>query len=81
MHAPAKPLSKEEHQAWHVPPCVSNWKNAQGFVIPLDKRLAADGRGLQQVTINDRFSKLSESLYIADRHAREEVERRRAVEQ
>ena len=35
--------------------------------MPLDKRLAADGRGLQGVHINERFSKMAEALYIADR--------------
>jgi hypothetical protein len=39
----------------------------QGYTIPLDKRLAADGRGLQQVHINENFAKLAEALYIADR--------------
>jgi len=39
----------------------------QGYTIPLDKRLAADGRGLQQLHINENFAKLAESLYIADR--------------
>ena len=33
----------------------------QGYTIPLDKRLAADGRGLQEVQINDKFAKLSVS--------------------
>lgn len=35
-----------------------------------------EGRGLQDVTINDNFAKLSEALFIADRHAREEVQLR-----
>jgi hypothetical protein len=39
----------------------------QGYTIPLDKRLAADVRGLQQVHINENFAKLAEALYIADR--------------
>lgn len=30
----------------------------QGYTIPLDKRLAADGRGLQEVAINDQFAKV-----------------------
>uniref|UniRef100_A0A8C7CZB0 SNW domain-containing protein 1 n=1 Tax=Oncorhynchus kisutch TaxID=8019 RepID=A0A8C7CZB0_ONCKI len=34
---------------------------------PLDKHLAAYGRGLQTVHINDNFTKLAEALYIADR--------------
>lgn len=51
-----------------------------GYTIPLDKRLAADGRGLQQVHINENFSKLAEALYIADRKAREAVEARAQLE-
>ena len=42
---------------------------AQGYTIPLDKRLAADGRGLQDHTINDNFAKLAQALYTADREA------------
>ncbi|KAF9798947.1 hypothetical protein SFRURICE_011586 [Spodoptera frugiperda] len=52
----------------------------EGYTIPLDKRLAADGRGLQQVHINENFSKLAEALYIADRKAREAVEARAQLE-
>uniref|UniRef100_A0A4W5P4J1 SNW domain-containing protein 1 n=1 Tax=Hucho hucho TaxID=62062 RepID=A0A4W5P4J1_9TELE len=43
-------------------------------------RLAADGRGLQIVHINENFAKLAEALYIADRKAREAVEMRAQVE-
>ncbi|CAG2066934.1 unnamed protein product, partial [Timema podura] len=57
----------KEQKEWKIPPCISNWKNAKGYTIPLDKRLAADGRGLQQVHINENFAKLAEALYIADR--------------
>ena len=46
----------------------------------MDKRLAADGRGLQSTHINENFAKLAESLYIADRKAREAVEMRAQVE-
>jgi hypothetical protein len=38
-----------DQEAWKIPPSISNWKNAKGYCIPLDKRLAADGRGLQEV--------------------------------
>ena len=76
MHSPPRKVSAEEQKNWVIPSCVSNWKNAKGYTIPLEKRLAADGRGLQQVTINDNFAKLSEALFIADRHAREEVKLR-----
>jgi hypothetical protein len=40
-------------------------ENTRGYTIPLDKRLAADGRGLREDTINPNFSNLSESLYVA----------------
>ena len=40
-------VTVKEQQEWKIPPCISNWKNPRGYTIPLDKRLAADGRGLQ----------------------------------
>ncbi|KAI8611106.1 SKIP/SNW domain-containing protein [Chytriomyces sp. MP71] len=73
LHSPPRKVSAEEQKNWVIPPCISNWKNAKGYTIPLDKRLAADGRGIQDVQINDNFAKLGEALAIADRHAREEV--------
>ncbi|KAK3802736.1 hypothetical protein RRG08_001998 [Elysia crispata] len=76
MHSPNRKVSVKEQQDWKIPPCISNWKNNRGYTIPLDKRLAADGRGLQGVHINENFAKLAEALYIADRKAREAVEMR-----
>uniref|UniRef100_UPI00358E1F62 SNW domain-containing protein 1 n=1 Tax=Myxine glutinosa TaxID=7769 RepID=UPI00358E1F62 len=80
MHSPTRKMTVKEQQEWKIPPCISNWKNAKGYTIPLDKRLAADGRGLQTVHINENFAKLAEALYIADRKAREAVEMRAQVE-
>lgn len=80
MHSPSRKVTVKEQQDWKVPPCISNWKNAKGYTIPLDKRLAADGRGLQDPHINDKFAKLAEALYIADRKAREAVEMRAQLE-
>lgn len=80
MHSPPRKVTAKDQQDWKIPPCISNWKNNKGYTIPLDKRLAADGRGLVEFTINDNFSKLSEALYIAERNAREEVTRRAEVE-
>ena len=81
LHAPPEKLSKEEREAWNVPACISNWKNTRGYTIPLDKRLAADGRGLRDdATINSQFAVLSESLYVAERQAREEVRTRASVQ-
>ena len=81
MHSPPRKITAKEQQDWVIPPSISNWKNAKGYTIALDKRLAADGRGLQDVTINDNFAKLSEALYMADRHAREEVRSRSVMQQ
>lgn len=80
MHSPPRKVTVKDQQDWKIPPCISNWKNIKGYTIPLDKRLAADGRGLQEVQISDNFAKLSESLYIAERNAREEVESRAAIQ-
>jgi len=81
LHEAPEKLSKEEREAWNVPACISNWKNTRGYTIPLDKRLAADGRGLRDdATINSNFAVLSESLYVAERQAREEVRTRAAVQ-
>lgn len=81
MHSPPRKLTAEDQEMWRIPPPVSNWKNPKGFTIPLDKRLAADGRGLQEVAINDKFAQFSESLFMADRHAREEVRQRAVMQQ
>lgn len=80
QHSPPRKITVKEQQEWKIPPCISNWKNPKGYTIPLDKRLAADGRGMQQVHVNENFSKLSESLYIVERKAREAVEMRAKME-
>ena len=81
MHSPPRKLTAEDQEAWKIPPPVSNWKNPKGYTVPLDKRLAADGRGLQDVTINDNFAQFAEALHTADRHAREEVQQRQRMQQ
>jgi len=81
MHSPPRKLTAEDQDAWKIPPPVSNWKNPKGYTVPLDKRLAADGRGLQDVTINDKFAQFAEALFTADRHAREEVKQRALMQQ
>lgn len=80
LHSPTRKVTVKEQQDWKIPPCISNWKNAKGYTIPLDKRLAADGRGLQSTHINENFAKLAEALYTADLKAREEVDMRARVE-
>lgn len=81
MHSPPRKLTAEDQEAWRIPPPISNWKNPKGYTVPLDKRLAADGRGLQDVTINDKFAQFAEALFTADRHARDEVKQRALMQQ
>ncbi|KAL8410073.1 hypothetical protein RB594_008244 [Gaeumannomyces avenae] len=81
MHSPPRKLTAQDQEDWRIPPPISNWKNPKGFTVPLDKRLAADGRGMQDVTINDKFAQFSEALFMADRHAREEVKQRALMQQ
>lgn len=80
MHSPPRKVTVKDQQNWKIPPCISNWKNSKGYTIPLDKRLAADGRDLQENGINDKFAKLSESLYVAEQVARQEVEARSKIQ-
>ncbi|KAF4120572.1 SNW domain-containing protein 1 [Geosmithia morbida] len=81
MHSPPRKLTAEDQEAWKIPPPVSNWKNPKGFTVPLDKRLAADGRGLQDVVINDKHAQVTEAIKMAERHAREEVQQRAKMQQ
>lgn len=83
LQAPPPKLTKEEQAAWQVPACISNWKNPRGYTIPLDKRLAADGRGLLGTpTVNaTQFAALAESLQVAERQARQEVQLRARTHQ
>lgn len=81
MHSPPRKLTAEDQENWKIPAAVSNWKNAKGYTIPIDKRMASDGRGLQDVTINDKFAQFAEALTTADHHAREEVKQRAVMQQ
>ncbi|KAF2249549.1 pre-mRNA-processing protein 45 [Trematosphaeria pertusa] len=81
LHSPPRKLTAEDQEMWKIPPPISNWKNPKGYTVPLDKRLAADGRNLQDVTINDKFAQFGEALQAADRHAREEVQQRALMQQ
>ena len=73
MRDPPRKLTKEEQANWKIPPCISNWKNARGYVIPLDKRVGVDGKNLEDTTVNERFAALAEDLYVTEQKAREEI--------
>lgn len=81
LRSPPRKLTHKDQEDWYIPPSISNWKNPKGYTVPLDKRLAADGRGLEEVTVNDNRAKLAEALYAADRSAREEIRERAAMQQ
>ncbi|KAF4972073.1 hypothetical protein FSARC_1291 [Fusarium sarcochroum] len=81
MHSPPRKLTAEDQEMWRIPPPVSNWKNPKGFTVPLDKRLAADGRGLQDIAISDKHAQFAEAVKMAERHAREEVQQRAMMQQ
>ena len=81
MHSPPRKVTREEAEQWRIPPSVSNWKNHKGYTIALDKRLAANGRGLEDNTVNSKFADFSEALYTADRLAREAVKQRAQMQQ
>uniref|UniRef100_A0AC34R7V0 SKI-interacting protein SKIP SNW domain-containing protein n=1 Tax=Panagrolaimus sp. JU765 TaxID=591449 RepID=A0AC34R7V0_9BILA len=76
LHSPTRRPTAQQQAEWKIPPCISNWKNPKGYTVALDKRLAADGRGMQQTHINENFAKFSEALQLAERAAREAVEER-----
>lgn len=80
MHSPPRKLTVKDQQDWKIPPCISNWKNAKGYTIPLEMRLSADGRTLQQHTINEKHAKLANSFYIAEKQARKEIEERNKIQ-
>jgi len=80
MHSPPRKLTVKDQQDWKIPPCISNWKNAKGYTIPLEMRLSADGRTLQQHTISDKFGKFADAMFIAERQARKEIEERAKIQ-
>lgn len=80
LHSPTRKLTKEEAADWIVPPAISNWKNNRGYTVPLDKRLASDATSLRDTSINDKFAALAETMYAAERTAREEVEQRAFIQ-
>ncbi|KAA6342854.1 MAG: putative SNW/SKI-interacting protein A, partial [Streblomastix strix] len=80
MHSPPRKLTPEEQQSWKIPACISNWKNPKGYTISLENREVVDGRNLKDVVVSDKFAKVTDSLYIAERIAREEIEKRAALQ-
>ncbi|KAH8738734.1 hypothetical protein FG386_000525 [Cryptosporidium ryanae] len=76
LRSAPKKLTQEEIKEWNIPPSVSNWKNPMGYTIPISMRVQADTRDLINYTVNERFSTLSETLYLAECNAREQIKLR-----
>ncbi|KAK9270771.1 hypothetical protein L1049_026354 [Liquidambar formosana] len=67
MHSPPRPVTVKDQQDWKIPPCISKWKNPKGYTIPLDMRLAADGRGLQEKERKEKERKEQELRALAQK--------------
>ena len=80
MHSPPRKVSVKEQEAWKIPPCISNWKNAKGYTVPLDKRLSSNVLAADAPPLTDKFQKLQDALFLAEKKARQEVEMRASVE-
>ncbi|GAU32703.1 hypothetical protein TSUD_145770 [Trifolium subterraneum] len=75
MHSPPRSVTVKDQQDWKIPPCISNWKNPKGYTIPLDKRLAADGRGLQEkgILLKEKERKEQELRALAQKARSERI--------
>lgn len=81
LRSPPRKLTAQDQKDWAIPSTVSNWKNQKGFTISLDKRMAADGRGLEDVKVNDNFAKFSEVLNQNEKTMRDDIGKRREMQQ
>ena len=81
LQEPAQKLSYEEQKKWKIPPCVNMSNNPKGLVIPLDIRLANDGRNLREYQANQNFAKLADILALTEKNVRKEIEDRNKIAQ
>ena len=81
LQEPAQKLSYEEQKKWKIPPCVNMSNNPKGLVIPLDIRLANDGRNLREYQANQNFAKFADILALTEKHVRKEIEDRNKIAQ
>ncbi|XP_049393247.1 SNW/SKI-interacting protein A-like [Solanum stenotomum] len=81
MHSPPRSISVKDQLDWNIPPCISDWKNPKGYTIPLDRHIASNGRGLQEVHVNDNLAKFTEALNVAEEQARKAVAMRFKVQE
>lgn len=77
---PAQKLTEEEIKAWEIPTCVSRYKNPQGYVIPMDKRIGADATRFEQPAISDKFAIMARTLEITSQAINETVAQRNLIQ-
>lgn len=74
---PTVNITREEKEKWRIPAALSNWKNNQGFTIPLEKRVKVANAGRETDIYDEesllRLANLASALEAADSEAREEI--------
>jgi SNW domain-containing protein 1 len=79
LRSPPNKIKLEENKNWKIPPCISNYKNSKGFLIPLNMRLSADGRSSQNLTISENFKKFTSALYHSEKEGRKYLEEKKKL--
>lgn len=80
LTTPEVKLTEEEERYWSVPSCVSNWKNPEGYVIPMDKRVGADARRFERPQMSDGFTAFTRALDAASISINESLAQRNLVQ-
>ena len=76
LTAPTEKLTEDEQRYWSIPVCVSNWRNPEGYVIPMDKRVGADARRFEQPQMSDKFTVFTKALDAASVSINESIAQR-----
>ena len=79
LHSPSRKVTQEDQVNWKVPACISASKNPKSYIIPLDKRLAAEGASAPEVHNSERVAELSKSLEAAARIEQRKIEEKRQL--
>lgn len=78
LSAPIKP-TPEEARSWKIPASVSNWKNRNGFIIPVSERVAGQQLTAVPSEPSERLTELAQVLRNAEATARRELAERAAA--
>lgn len=74
-------LTKADQKKWQIAPSVSNWKNNQGFIIGIEKRLQNSNTPYKLTEedvekSSERFKALSDALRAAEQKAKQDLKAR-----